>query len=398
MTISANSAGVVSGKFTIPASVPIGTKLVEFAGSGGSNGSANFTGTNEIKTTTQRKITVTNYWDPLAQTFTLDNDSQISGVDLWMTAKGTTPVVVQLREVENGFPVRRILSEAIVKPVDIVTSGGTTRFAFPELPYLRANTEYAIVVLCDDADAAASVAQLGKWDTTHGRWITSQPYQIGVLLSSSNASTWTAHQDMDLAFRLLSPSFTQTTRTIDLGTTAVSNTSDLMVMADVDIPSSSCRCVFRLTLIGRDNEAITVAPYQPISLTSRYTGNVKIEAILTGTADASPVLYPEVQLAVGNVEETAVYVTRTFSANSGTSLVVILDAMTPGSSTIGVEVFNGTSWSAVSFDSGAPLEDTWVERKYTKTGFSGTDARLRITMTGNAAARPTIRNLRAIFT
>lgn len=398
MTISANTAGVVSGKFTIPANVPVGTKLVEFEGSGGSNGSAQFTGTNQIRTTTQRKTTVTNYWDPLAQTFVLDNDSQISGIDLWLTAKGTSPIVVHLREVENGFPNRTVLAETSLKPADILTNGNPTRFAFPELPFLRANTEYAIVVMCDDAIAAASVAQLGKWDTVNSRWITSQPYQIGVLLSSSNNSTWTAHQDMDLTFRLLSPSFTQTSRTIDLGTTAVSNTSDLMVMADVDIPASSCRCVFRLTLIARDNEEITVAPYQPVSLTTRYTGNVKIEAILTGTAEASPVLYPEVQLAIGNVQESAVYVTRQFSNNSGTSLVVILDAETPGSSTIGVEVYNGTTWAAVSFDSGAPLEDAWVERKYTKTGFSGTTARLRITMTGNAAARPTIRNLRAIFT
>lgn len=398
MTVSANSAGVVSGRFTIPANVPVGTKLVEFAGSGGSNGSAQFTGTNQIRNTTQRRVTVTNFWDPLAQTFVLDNDSQISGVDLWMTAKGTSPIIVHLREVENGFPVRRLIAEATLKPADILTNGSPTRFAFPELPYLRANTEYAIVIMCDDAVAAASVAQLGKWDAVHGRWITSQPYQIGVLLSSSNNSTWTAHQDMDLAFRLLSPSFTQTSRTIEIGTTAVTDASDLMVMADVDIPASSCRCVFKLTLLDLSDTEITVAPYQPVSLASRYTGDVKIEAILTGTAEASPVLYPEVQLAVGDVQETATYVTREFSANSGTSLVVILDAMTPGSSTIAVEVYNGTTWAAVSFDTGAPLEDTWVERKYIKTGFSGTTARLRITMTGNAAARPTIRNLRAILT
>jgi hypothetical protein len=252
--------------------------------------------------------------------------------------------------------------------------------------------------MCDDAVTALSVAQLGKWDTSQGKWITSQPYQVGVLLSSSNNSTWTPHQDMDLAFRILSPSYTQTTRTIDLGTTAVADASDLMVMADVDLPASSCKCVFRLTLLGLSNTEITVAAYQPVSLASRYTGNVKIEALLSGTVTDSPVLYPEVQLAVGNVQETATYITRAFPANSGTNLVVILDAITPGSSSITVEVNNGSSWSAVGFDSGLPVEEEWVERKFIKSGFSGTTARLRITMTGNAAARPTIRNLRAILT
>lgn len=59
---------------------------------------------------------------------------------------------------------------------------------------LQAKREYAVVVLCDDATTALYVAELGKQDPTRG-YVTSQPYQVGVLLSSSNASTWTAHQD-----------------------------------------------------------------------------------------------------------------------------------------------------------------------------------------------------------
>lgn len=54
------------------------------------------------------------------------------------------------------------------------------------------------------------MAELGKYDAVHERWVTSQPYQVGVLLSSSNASTWTPHQDRDLTFRLLGARFTAT--------------------------------------------------------------------------------------------------------------------------------------------------------------------------------------------
>lgn len=401
--ISANSSGVVSGKFTIPANVPVGTKLVEFDGSGGSSGEAQYIGTNTLVTRNLQQIIRRGngrprLYDPLAQTFQLAADGQISGLDLWFTAKGTHEVIVHLRETQVGFPTSLVLAETRVPASSILTNGNPTRVLFDTLPSLTANVEYALVIMCDDAVTALSVAQLGKWDTSAGKWITSQPYQVGVLLSSSNNSTWTSHQDMDLTFRLLSPSFTQTSRTLNLGTTEVTDASDLMVMANVDIPTSSANCVFRLTLLDNASEQIMVSAFQPVTLASRYTGDVKLEAILSGTSSVSPVLYPDVQLAVGNIQETATYVTREFDANSGTSLTVTFDAVTPGSSAVLVEVNDGTGWDEVEFDSGTPVEDSWVERTHILTGFAGITARLRLTMTGNAAARPSARNLRAILT
>lgn len=399
--LTANGSGQINGRFTIPAGVAAGTKLAEFNGSGGSRGTAQYVGSNRLVQNTMRQV-FQRFWvwpvDPLAQTFQLSRDAQISGVDLWFSAKGTTNVVVQIRTTEAGFPSRNVLAEKVVAPASITIGGAHTRIEFDAPPTLQAGVEYAIVVLCDDAVTALNVAQLGKWDATAGKWVTSQPYQVGVLLSSSNASTWTAHQDQDMTFRLLSPSFTQTSRTIDLGTTAVTDASDLMVMANVEIPSSQARCEFRMTLLDAGSQQIVVAPWQSVQLATRYTGDVKLEAILTGTATSSPVLHHDVQLAIGDVEESATYITREFSANGGTSLTVTLEAVTPGSSTIAVEVHNGTAWSTVTFDSATPVEDSWVERTYTLSGFSGTNARLRITLAGNAAARPTVRNLRAILT
>lgn len=59
------------------------------------------------------------------------------------------------------------------------------------------------------ADTAIKVAELGKYDAVNSRWVTSQSYQVGILLSSSNASTWTLHQNLDLTFRLLAAKFTE---------------------------------------------------------------------------------------------------------------------------------------------------------------------------------------------
>ena len=82
MTLTANSSGVVEGKFTIPANVRAGTKLVRFQGSGGSHAEAQFVGQGVLQTNTmQRQTTVKTVlsaapwprWiDPLAQTFSLN--------------------------------------------------------------------------------------------------------------------------------------------------------------------------------------------------------------------------------------------------------------------------------------------------------------------------------------
>lgn len=399
--LTANSNGQVSGQFAVPAGVVAGTKLVEFNGSGGSRGTANYVGSHvRVQRTLQQVFQRFWVWpvDPLAQTFMVNAPSQLSGVDLWFTAKGASDVIVQIRTTEVGFPSRIVLAETRLSPANIATNGNPTRALFEGLPTLAAGVEYALVVMCDDADAALSVAQLGKWDNSVGKWVTSQPYQVGVLLSSSNASTWTAHQDMDLTFRLLSPNFTETSRTIDLGTEEAIEATDLMVMADVDIPSAAARCEFRLTLLDDGNRQITLAAYQTVTLAAPYTGRIKLEAILSGTETSSPVLYPDVHLAVGNVAESSTYVTRQFPANGGSDVLVVFDAITPGSSQVQVEIHDGTSWVAVPFDRGSPVEDEWIERLHVMTGFSGATARLRLTMTGNAAARPLVRNLRCILT
>ena len=44
MIVTANGAGVATGSFTIPATTPVGTKLVEFTGAGGSKAAATFVG------------------------------------------------------------------------------------------------------------------------------------------------------------------------------------------------------------------------------------------------------------------------------------------------------------------------------------------------------------------
>lgn len=95
---------------------------------------------------------------------------------------------MQIRETAVGMPSQTVIAESYIEPKDIKIDGTATRIEWSPV-FCHAGEEYAIVLLTDDADTAVKIAELGKYDAVNSRWVTSQPYQVGVLLSSSNAST-----------------------------------------------------------------------------------------------------------------------------------------------------------------------------------------------------------------
>jgi uncharacterized membrane protein YgcG len=336
--------------------------------------------------------------DPLAQTFTLAETRVVEAVELWFTAKGTGDVIVQLRETSNGVPGSIAVSEGRISASSIVLGGAPTRVAVASC-VLFADREYALVVMTDDATHALSIAQTGKYDAAAGQWITAQPYQIGVMLSSSNAITWTAHQDMDLAFRLLGTVYAATSREITLGTFNVTNASDLLVLGAVDRPATTTDAKF-LLVSGSDIHELTEGT--ALNLPARVTGPVTLKAKLTGDTRLSPVVYPSPKLVVGNLAETGDYISRAFPAAASFSITVVLESKLPTGSTLAVYAESGTSgnWVAVPFSSGAPVGNGWDERTFKADGLTGVDAghttRVKLVLTGTPAARPFVRALRAI--
>lgn len=395
---TADAAGTLSGSFKIPEGVPAGSKAVAVMGEGGSRGEAVFVGQGTLTTQTLRKVTnVTNwYYDPLAQTFVVDEDMQIAGVDLWFTAKGGD-VRVQVREVSSGVPTRATLAEAVVAEADIVASGGGhTRVPFPSVLTLTANTEYALVILCDDPTSAVAVAEMGKFDDTAQRWVSAQPYTIGVLLSSSNASTWTAHQDRDLTFRLLRAGFTGT-RTISLGTVSVEGATDLMLLALADVPSAQARIEYALTL--PDGTRLVVADSQPVELAGAVTGNISVTATLSGTETWSPVLWPDTQLLVGKVATTADYCSRSVPAENGgqsaTRAILIYDGIVPSGASVTPEMqIDGGTWEAMTPEGTTKGDDGVVEFRFGKALSNARLVKTRLTLAGTSAARPCVGNIR----
>lgn len=402
MTLTANPSGVVTGKFTIPANVPTGNKEIVAIGSAGSRGSAVFSGvgTEELQTWQQQTTIITRVAptriDPLAQTFTTDRNAQVTGVDLWFATAPTTTGRVQIRTTTAGFPDQTILADAAFAPSS-VSVGTSTRILFEAPVRLTGGVEYALVIMCDDAVGALSIAELGKFDATAQRWITAQPYTVGVMLSSSNASTWTAHQDRDLAFRLLGAAFTETTKLLDLGTVAVVDATDLLVLGYAELPASLTTVEYLLGL--PDGTEIVVTDGQVAKLPAAVTGTVTMKARLTGTADFAPVLFPGAQLIAGTQAAQADYVARAVPGGVGVTVKVIYEANLPSGSA--VDVFYkggdvGDAWGDVPVDSVTAMDDGFFEFEHVVTGVTEAQVQTKLRLYGSPAARPRVRDLRVI--
>ena len=404
----ADTAGVVTGTFTVPPDVPAGSKEVEFFGVQGSYGNATYTGQGTLITRRFDQVTTRRTWrwwspppppprrwDPLAQSFTLDESRHLTSVDVFMHAVGTKDMLVQLRESDNGQPARGAITQTRVKAADMSTVGAT-KVTFPVPIYLNAGQEYFLVFSSDDQSHAMRIAELGKYDSTANQWVSSQPYTIGVLLSSSNASSWTVHNDKDLQFQLNVAEFSANSQTINLGSLTVSNMTDLMVTAPVDVPGDSTRVSFRYT--RSTGEVFNLAPDQAIALEASISDTLQVQAVLEGTSTESPILYPGVLSLPGTLDTTGTYVGREFDlAPGGSTMRVVFEAKLEAGSVVTPQYDNG-GFQSLSLDSATQVGDGWVEYVYQDTGITGlTATRVKLTLTGSAAGRPLVRKLRAVM-
>lgn len=402
MSLIANAQGQITGRFTIPAKIPVGSKLVEFIGTA-STARATFVGRGVVSIEEMQTITVnapvgTLVWqgDPLAQTFTLPRAQLVSGVDVWFSAKGTSRVAVQLRRCQAGMPTREVITDAMLPPASISLTG-PTRFSWAPVR-LEADTEYAFVVLCDDAVTACKLAELGKFDSVNQKWVTSQAYQVGVLLSSSNGGTWTAHQTMDLTFRLLTPSFAATSRIVTLPPVTVTAADQLLVLAAVERPMEGVDVVFELTAPG--GKTYTVRENQPLLLPAPVTGSITWKAILRGTAHASPRMNRDVQLIAGRSLPSCDYITRAMPATGGSKVRVQFNALIPSGASVAValQIVGESTWTTLDSSSVTPIGDNWIECNYELTPISAESIRVRLLLNGTAQSAPRVRNLHVIVT
>ena len=189
------------------------------------------------KVITEKKVWVP--YDPLAQSFSIDGRNGVPGafvtkVDVFLRKAPQTnnrggtdlaiPIQLQIREMNAGVPKNSPPNDQFVvyknaddvydvvnnindlEDIDDVLSNPVT-FEFEEPVFLKANEEYAIVLLsdCDEYEAFVSTTYgliLGKTDER----VSKQP-ATGSLFLSQNGSTWTPRQDQNMAYRIYTAKF-----------------------------------------------------------------------------------------------------------------------------------------------------------------------------------------------
>jgi hypothetical protein len=178
-----------------------------------------------IVQTAERVVADTGWFDPLAQTFLIEQrgGAFLTKVDVFFATKDSSiPVTLEIREVVNGYPGKRVLpfSKVTLKSEQVRLSSTTvnldgvatnsydtaTTFTFPSPVYVQENTEYAIVLASDSNNYKVWISQVGEQMPGTARTISEQPY-LGSLFKSQNASTWTADQTQDLKFNLYRAKF-----------------------------------------------------------------------------------------------------------------------------------------------------------------------------------------------
>lgn len=346
----------------------------------------------------RKEIIETTFWtlqpsaprarDPLAQTFMLPVDTMLTSVGLFfMTKDPNLPVTVEIRAVTNGYPGREVYATATVRPEEIVcspTCSAETRAVFRDPFLATANTEYCIVVLTNSNQYRLGAARLGGKDLATQAAVSRQPYTVGVMFSSSNAMTWTAHQELDLKFRLYGAKFAET-GVLTYQAVSLPDASRLVLAASEVIPRGG-RIDWQVSTDGG-------ASYRPIAnglatdLGVAAT-SAKIRAVFSG--DPSGVVQAQAAAVMaGKYKLSGVYVSREKEAPAFSDLTIYVDMDTPSGTTQTVKytVDGGTTWKSFGpAVSSQQVDHAFVQNKYTAhLATPATKVRVKIEQTTNSS-------------
>jgi hypothetical protein len=192
--------------------------------------------TNETRTTTRTRTDPPppppwpRNWDPVAQTFILDEtlsaDSvvYIDSFDLYFSAKSdTNGFTMEIRETQNGYPAgavipfTRVHVDAANVNADDQSAQTATNVKFDAPVALRTGIEYAVVIIPDANDPAYRVwiSRTGETDVDTDLTV-NMDTNSGVLFTSTNNRAWTAYQDENLKFTIYRNNFTSAQGSVTL--------------------------------------------------------------------------------------------------------------------------------------------------------------------------------------
>lgn len=290
-SFKADAQGTVKGSFTIPGGViKCGNRTVKLTAPDGSQASASYTaqGTmRDVQTIINKTTYAVTLYDPLAQSFTLDKDYQLTYVNLYFNKKASTSegrnpgVIVQIRELsDDGYPNRTIKAEKTLLPDDVKVSddgSAVTRVVFDGSVALTANQGYVITLISDSDSYSLFKASKGeRLIDKDNSLLTAAPNPNGTVFTSQNAQTWVADPGTSLKFDIAVAYF-NTTGTIEFApvdltqktfdddtNTSVSNADRMILLATYLTPQNTGMDWYYRIVPNSSSAEITAQPYEPI--------------------------------------------------------------------------------------------------------------------------------------
>ncbi|ALA07778.1 putative adsorption associated tail protein [Bacillus phage BC01] len=325
-TIRSNALGEASGKFMIPAGIRTGVREVTLQNADNlATSTFSAQGTAKITTDTITKTRVTfNLYDPLAQSFAFQQARVISSVGVYFGSKSTTDnIIMQVRGLsDGGLPNRTVYAERILTPDKIKVSEDAsleTRIALDDPLMVKPGEGYCIVFITDSADYTMWCATLGqKTLGSNGQTVVSQPYVNGVLFSSSNAVSWTVHQETDMKFNIYTAEFAEE-GIIEFDTMKNIDSNGILLMASFLTPENT-GCMWEVKIVNASDVntiSIDSVPWLPLInyagiQTPFVVGLAKLRATFKSNRYISPMLALDDLLFVNFVSATkGEYVSKT---------------------------------------------------------------------------------------
>lgn len=422
-SVRADANGKVVATFTIPEGVRTGVRevMLKCAQDIDGYGNTGFTmyqayGINRIIQQTIETVTtilirrtitnITDRLDPVGQTFILDRMTILKAVEVYFRQKAnTTPITLEIREVQNGTITGTVLASKTLQPEEVIISSDAskaTRFTFDDPVLLEENTDYAFVLRSLSDQYLLWVAELEGKDVLTKATVIKNPYMPGVMMSSSNNSSWTTHQTMDVKFNLIEEVY-KPSGTLIFEPLTVEQASRILLAADSVIPKG---CELRwFYQINNSGLWRPITPLNLVELTEMFTTlQLKIEMSRSSDSNLSPLLALDaIQVMTSTYDTEGSYVSLTVTGlDPYTNVDVILDTYIPSGTFLDVKVQgDGSVWESTTLDNTATknLDNYWKEQTYKGTVVPGSRKfKLRIDLSSSRPAlTPRFSKIRCIM-
>lgn len=393
--------GSFAATFAIPASVPVGTRLVTIYGNRGNVsatwnsanpalggyavlGSMPFTSEGSVRVSVTESRTLQVIKEPIAQSLIFPEARMLSRIDVpfeTKAANGGPPLVFQIRGTgrsgKASTPTDEVLTTISREAAAVNVGAASVNTFVPGDPVLCFPNEYRAVMFRSASDAyRAYIAALGEPNLATGGVIDKQAINGGIFMDSANNTDWTLRQGWDLRCKAYVAKYTVSAATLYLARISHTDITGFTLNVDQALPDGTSidweYSVDSAGLTAGGKVWKPFVPFVPVEVPPLSDGSVgdalDLRATLRTTSlYVSPGVHRRnlsVLVTTNRTQATYVSKPKTLSANAVgggnectiTSSVEILDAP-DGAHHLYVTVDNGAHWHEVTLTAAGVLED-----------------------------------------